>query len=521
MKTSRLLLAVLLLFVSLTYLWGVRRDLPNAAGSDEVDFLLIVAQMAATSDPNPHWFGHPGATFIYPYAVGLHTWNAAVTGGPWLGADPSLAETLAENSGAAILVGRLVSVAYGILAIWMICLVGDRAFGPPVGLIGSWLAVLSPLTLDHVDMARTDSAGLFFGFLAMWALLRLLHEPSPRAHVLAGLTLGLAIASRYFLAGLLPLLLAIDVSLLSRATSPEDRRSTVRSALIGAASVAVGLALSSPFLFLEINEVVANLTHETRGAHPGADGLDYLGNLSWYFTVALPRSVPWAVLALAGVGTIWSLVRRELGPLLLLGFVAIFLAGISFATLHWGRWLIQILPILALFAAAAIVWGVAAVVGRVGGSGRTREVALVTIVVAVSVVPALSYVRHARLQASPSTRDIAREWIIDNLTPGERIAADLYTAPLQNTAFENTDFVFSLAEIVSTPAELAARGYDIAMVSSTVYRRFLGTPERYPKEVGFYRTLFRKHARIAEFRPGPEGRGPVIRLYRLEGGPAS
>lgn len=514
MSARRVLLIALLVFAAVSYLWSVDRDLPNAPESDEVDFLFVVVPMVATGDPNPHWFGHPGSTFIYPYAAGLHVWNAATQGGPWLATDADLIETINANRGTVILIGRIVSVAYGVLALWMICLVGDRAFGPPVGLIGGWFAVLSPLTFDHVDMARTDSAGLFFGFLALWAILRLLREPGLAAHAIAGLTLGLAIATRYFLAGLLPLLAAVDVVLLSRLSGAERSRH-LRSASIGGACVIAGLVLTAPFLFLEFPEVVANLAHETRATHPGADGLDSLGNLGWYLSNALPRFVPTVFLALAAGGAVVSIARRDIGPLLLLGFIVIFIGGISFATLHWGRWLIQILPLVSLFAAAGLVWTVRAVSRLLGPNERFANLALVVCVAAVSAQPAWGFLQHVERQARPSTREIARTWIVENLAPGERIAADLYTAPLQDTPFANTDFVFSLGEIAERPADLRARGYDIAMVSNAVYRRFFAAPGRYPQETGFYRALFRKEELLAEFRPGPDGRGPVIRLYRL------
>ncbi|MDG2305884.1 MAG: glycosyltransferase family 39 protein [Candidatus Binatia bacterium] len=515
MNPRRVLLVALLLFASLTYLWGVQRDLPHAPDSDEIDFLLIVAQMGASGDPNPHWFGHPGSTFIYPFAIGLHGASAVSTGAPWFRAHPELANYILENRGTSILIGRLVSVGYAVLALWLICLVGDRAFGPPVGLIGGWFAVLSPLTFEHVDMARTDSAGLFFGFLATWALLRLLSEPSRRAHVVAGLALGFAIGTRFFLAGLGPLLVVVEAVLLTRAHTQAERTDVLRGGGIALACIAGGLILSSPFLFLEFGEVMKNLAHEARGAHPGADGLDFAGNLSWYFTTALPRSVPWPLLVLSAAGGVLALVRREVEPLLLLGFVVIFLGGISLATLHWGRWLIQILPTFALLAASALVFAVQWAVRRAGAGARAGQIALLVSVVAVSAVPAWNYVAFAGLQATSSTREIARDWILANLSPTERIAADLYTAPLSESPFEDTDFVFSLGEVAGHPAELRARGYDIAMVSSAVYRRFFATPKRYPAEIGFYRALFRKTELLKEFRPGPGGRGPVIRLYRL------
>lgn len=514
----RSLVAALIVIAAAAYLWSVDRDLPFAPESDEVDFLTVVGPMVTEGDPNPHWFGHPGSPFIYAYAAALWAWSETGEAGAWLRGRPVPDDEAATYQTMSILIGRLVSVGFAVLAVWMTCLVGDRAFGPPVGLIGAWLALLSPLTLDHVDMARTDSAGLFFGLLGTWALLRLWQEPSRAGHVVAGLAIGAAIATRYFLIALVPLLLVVDVALW-RAADPDARGETRSGAVLGGLSVLVGFAACAPFVVLDLGEVLANLAHEARAEHPGADGLGPLGNLSFYLTTAFPRSVPAPILALSVVGALVACRDRRLEPLLLLGFVAIFLGGISLATLHWGRWLIQVLPVVALFAAAGLVWGVGAVSARWVRGETAAALLLVVVVLGVSAGPAASFVRHVRLQATPSTREIARAWIVANLSPDERITADLYTAPLQRTPFAATEYVFSLAQIADRPADLARRGYDVAMVSSAVYRRFFAAPERYPRETAFYRTLFRKHERLAEFRPGADGRGPVIRLYRLPPGP--
>ena len=518
MKAKPLLVAALLVLASFSYLWGIERDLPWAPESDEVRFLTLSAGIVATGDLNPHWFGHPGSTFIYPYAAGLQALialhNSASPDNPKPGV-----KALEGDPAQAILVGRLISVAFGVLALWLVYLVGERAFGTPAGLIGAWWALLSPLTLDHVEMARTDGAGLFFGMLAIWSLLRLLQQPSRGNQILAGLCLGLGIATRYFLAGLLPLLLVIDWVLLSRRTAEEHAGQKIDwlSVLLGFVAVAIGIGVGAPFLITEIPTVIENLAHETRAGHPGADGLSYLGNLHWYFTVAFPRSVPWAFLALATFGLLHTFVRPRIAPALLAGFLAIFLGGISFASLHWGRWLIQILPLVALFAA----WGTIALVRAgnrwMGGSARSFAISLLIAVLAISVAPAQSYFEFARLQGAPGTRDVAREWIIETIPAQARMITELYAAPLQETHFAPVPVVFSLTEVASTPSELSSAGYDFVMVSSNVYQRFFAEPGRYQREVSFYRNLFRNYPRMAEFRAGKELRGPVIQIYRVSG----
>ncbi|MBM4267508.1 MAG: glycosyltransferase family 39 protein [Deltaproteobacteria bacterium] len=516
----RLLLAALLAFAAFTHLWGVRRDLPHAPHSDEVRFFLIAAQMATAGDPDPHWFGHPGSTLLYPYALGLHALGATESGS-WLSADPALADRFAQSPTAPFVVGRVLSIAYALLSLVVVCAIGDRVFGPPVGLVGAWLSLLSPLALDHAMMVRTDTAGLFFGVLGLWACVRLLDRPTRAAHAVAGLVIGFGVATRYFLVALVPVLLTVDAALLLRRRSTDTSRAEGErpsALLLGLVAIPIGFLLAAPYLVTDIARVQADLAHEARTSHPGADGFGFFGNLAWYFGYAMPRALSPVVLVLAAGCALLSAWRRNLGALLLLEFVAIFLIGISISPLHWARWLIQILPLIALLGAAALVAVVNAVALRLGlADGRARGLAVAAAVAAVSTMPALRYLDFALLQGAPSTKQIARDWARENLDPSEPIAAELYSAPLQDTPLAPR-YAFSLTEMAETPEALQQAGFEIAMVSSSVYGRYLSEPARYPREVAFYRKLFRKGQLVEQFAPGTERRGPVIRIYRLRSG---
>ena len=76
----------------------------------------------------------------------------------------------------------------------------------------------SPMVDRHREEAvhlgrvvRSDSAGVFFGLLALWLCLRLFDDPRTRWCVLAGLGVGLAVSSRYFMVALVPVLVAAAV----------------------------------------------------------------------------------------------------------------------------------------------------------------------------------------------------------------------------------------------------------------------------------------------------------------------
>src|SRR5690606_38196342 len=115
------------------------------------------------------------------------------------------------------------------------------------------------------QMMRTDSAGVFFGLLALWLVLRVLDRPDRVAHALAGLAIGAAIGTRYFLATLVPVLLCADVVQLARLRGRrEEQRRLLGATVVGLVCVGVGFALTTPYFVLHFDAVWANLGHEMR-----------------------------------------------------------------------------------------------------------------------------------------------------------------------------------------------------------------------------------------------------------------
>lgn len=510
----RLLLAVVVALALWSHLWGVRGDLPWVYESDEGQFAVLAITMATTGDPNPHWFGHPGSTFLYPLAAVFHLGNALEADLPLLRHDPGLAARVGGDPGKYFLLGRLLSVLYAVASLPLVYAIGRRAFDASTGVLAAWLALLSPLALAHAQLLRTDSAGLFFGLLALLLSLRVLDQPGRAAHAVAGLALGAAIGTRYFLVTFVPVLVGADLVLAARLRGqPVERRRLLGATLLGLACVGLGFALTTPYFLLDFASVWKNLAHEMREEHLGADGLGFAGNLFWYLTDALPSSmpVPWLLLALAGLGrAVW---RRNVAALLVALATAAFLIAISTASLHWQRWLIQVVPMLALFSAAALVAIARSAARRLSPRPLAGTALLVALTLLVSAQPALAYLRFALAQAAPSTRLVGRQWLEANLPPGSWIAADFYTAPLHDTELR-ADYHFALATD-GTLEQYQAAGYDYLMVSDAIYGRFLREAQRYPNEVAFYRTLLRSGRLVQRFSAAETGRGPTISVYAL------
>jgi hypothetical protein len=497
------------------HLWGIRQNLPFVPEIDEPVFVTRAVHMAASGDLNPGWFGNPGSTVMYPLAALYRTWHAVVHRGMFFHPDPNLQGTFDSNPGEFYLLGRLLTVAYAVMSIPFVYQIGRRAFGERAGLIGLWFSMLPPVAVAHAQVVRTDSAAVFFGMLSLWLCLRVYDRPTTGNHIVAGLAVGLSIATRYFMVALIPVLLAVDGLILRRQASrsgvPKDTWLGVGAGLL---AIAVSFALSTPFLFLDSATALNDLALEARSTHLGADGLSPAGNFSWYLTRAIPLSITWPQATLAALGVALVVWKRQPPQILLLGFVLTFLAGISLSPLHWQRWVIQILPLLALFAAHALDRAFAYLSPRLRPTGLAQRVSIATTLLLISAWPAYQLILFDVRQASRSTRILAREWVVQNLPAGSRIAQEWYTAPLGGTDFDVLER-FSLAED-RTLGDYRRDGYRYLVASSAVYGRYLAEPERYPSEVAFYQALFGEGHLLQQFEPSATRGGTAIRIYELQ-----
>jgi hypothetical protein len=501
----RLHLLALLLVATLLHLWGIEKMLPVIPDTDEGTFVGGALKMLTSGELNPGFFGHPGSTTVYPLALFLHLWRAAVWSGSWLGVDSGLADHLAERWWEYYLLGRYLSTAYNLAALPLVFLIGRRAFNPTVGVAGAWLCVFYSAVVFYARMVRTDTAGLFWGLLALYFVLRMLNRPSLGNQLLAGGAIGLAAASRYFLGVIGVVLLLVDGVILARTARDPSAKTPWARMAAGLLIAPLVFLAATPYLVLDMATALADLRAEARVVHLGADGLSPLGNIVWYLTVGIPESITWPqwVAALVGIG--FTLGRKRLEAGLLLVFCASFVALISLSALHWHRWLIPTLPILALFAASGAYELIGLARRRWSWSPRLSAGLFAVLIVLMAVWPAQRLIVIDIRQANGNTRLIARHWMMENLPTGSRILQEAYAAPLGDAGFQ----VVEGRALVDDPA-FALAGFDYLVASSAIYDRFFVEPERYAAEIDFYRTLFDQGKLVYKIEPTYWVDGPTI-----------
>jgi len=500
---SRLGLLALILAATWLYTWGLQRNLPYSAEADENIFVERTVTMVSRGDGNPGWFGNPGSTLFYPLLAIYQLLD--------LGRDattPDLATWFAREPGLFYLLARLLSVAYTLLTIPLLYQIGRRVFNPITGLIGAALFLSYPTVLFHSKSVRTDGVGLFFATLSVWACLQIVQQPTLRRHILAGISIGLGIASRYFLVLFAPLLLWLSWRA-GQANRTRTWKTQVLALVISLLAIGFGFALSTPYFFLDFSTAWPNLVTEGRSTHPGADGLSPLQNFLWYLE-QLVRSeyralqTGFAIIGLAVIG--W---QHRLLPLSLVGMIVLFLAGISASPLHWLRWAMPILPLAALVSA----YGLVTSIEHLTHSPILRRALLVGLTIAAMAQPGLRSIQLSVQDANPNTRLAARLWLLDHLPAQARLIQEPYTALLlDDPRVTNTDRSLGTER---TLADYQRQGYTHLIVSSAMYDRFLAEPARYPSEVALYQTLLQQSTPLVTFAPTWFRGGPTLHIYAL------
>jgi hypothetical protein len=501
-------------------LWGIERDLPFSPQVDEPERVVRAIRIATTGNLDPDYFNHPSSTVIYPLSAIYHVWNTLFYQGNFLRANPELRENFSLNLGEFYLLGRLLTVGFTILSVPLVYQVGRKAFNTQVGIIAASWWMLFPEVAYYSQVVRDDMAAAFFGVLSLWFCLKLFEQPKIAVHIMAGISIGLAIATRYFMAALIPVLIAVDILILWQRGARHKK--TWLGINIGLLSIPFAFLVSTPYFILNFTKVLADVSSETRTVQLGADGLPPPGNFLWYLATGIPTSMTTFFAILVVIGIVLILFRHIGQQMLLLGFALIFLVEISLPSLHWSRWLIQILPVLALFAAEALnsfVLGMSTFIRWTPFKKWTPfklHVTLVLFTCLASAQPLYQLTLQARHLSNPSTNVLAREWVFQNLPEGAKVAQDAYSAYL----IDGDHFVVgeapTLVEAGYTLDEAYYAGYRYLVIRMDKYSQYQANPDYYPAELNLYQALFNKASLLQEFKASDRVRGPTIRVYELQ-----
>jgi hypothetical protein len=232
-----------------------------------------------------------------------------------------------------------------------------------------------------------------------------------------------------------------------------------------------------------------------------------------------------AALAAGGGLVVVALVRRRPAAIVLATFVVAYAAVVGSWAMRAERYLLPILPPLAVLAAMLPF--------EIAHSRRELAVAATSLLLAVSSLAA----RPAEARARRDPRTAAREWIEARCPPGAFLLMEAWGPDL----LEPEDlwklspagrsrvlarggrplYAIQYLPTYQTRPELANVYYDLALypdadlvvLSSFVGDRFRADPQRFERPLALYRDVEGGWAKAAEFRPEPGSDAPTITIF--------
>ncbi len=403
------LLAIVLLAAALR-LYGIGHGLPFVYNPDEANIMARALSVARSLDPE--YYLYPSFFFYFLFAVmgGLFVFGRVLGRYDDL---PAFEARFFEDPTDFYLAGRLAVVFFALATIVLLERLVSKHFGRTAGRAAAFFTAVAYFHARDSHYLKHDVPAALLVVAFLWTVDRATSRKSLSSYLLAGLVLGIAFATHYYLIFLAP------AFVLSHLAS-RGREGVSRLAAAGAASAATFFLLS-PFVVLRLPTALEHMRANRqvvvdRSLSAGSGIFPSLGH---YVEFLLEQGLGYLLSALVLVGLVLLLRREGRSFVLWAAFPLMFLAFISY-TFFAGRYLNAVLP---SFAAAAGV-AVAAFAVRFGAKAATG------LALAAALQPLYFAIQVDRLFAAGDTRTLARDWALQNLPDGSTLALQSYSVPL-------------------------------------------------------------------------------------------
>ncbi len=519
-----LLISVAMTIAILLRIYGLDWGLPSPAQvhsyhPDEITVIGPTLHMNIfAGEMNPHFFNY-GSLFLYAvyfarlFAEGygwldLTPFFKAFAAGGWLGVSESLQAI--EEFAKLHLLARWLSVILGIATVLLVFVWARRLMNRWAAFIAAILLATFPMHVQHSHFATVDVPLTLLTTLTLYLAAS---AESKRRMLLAAFVAGLATAVKYSVAPALWLTLITLWAWRVRWFVALGRLIAITVAM------GAGFLLGCPYSVLAFNEFWRDFYWETFVHSRIGHGYVFAetGNGHWFhLTVNLPAAigVPAILLAIAGILPIGSSApledpeqenfrRRTIVSTVV--FTLAYFVPLGFAQVRFARYLMPLLPILALW--ASLAWT------------KTRWRKLWQLgAIATAIYTLLCGIAVVSLFAPPDPRDEAAAFIVEYMQKAKPLTIALhdlpwfYTppiCPINGGMKTKSDFdawkvtaPFNIALVKFDLDELAASGAHLFVASDYEY----GDPLRLKMGdvIRLYDWLYARARQIRVFRKEPK-----------------
>jgi 4-amino-4-deoxy-L-arabinose transferase-like glycosyltransferase len=464
--------------------WNVDAGVPYAVGVDEPQLVDRALRMMRTGDFHPHFFDYPGLYIYLQLIVAVGAFIAGSMSGAYSSLDAFTGADLYP-------VARAVTAVFGAATVAATMRIGMR-YGRWVALAGGLLLAVMPMHVRESHFVLTDVPMTFFVAMTLLAALRAYEQPTVGRFAAAGVAAGLAAATKYNggVALVLPLL-AVLVHVNSGSSVYKFLAATVGAA-------AATFLIAAPFTVLDLPAFLtefARLNSEYRlSGNAPPPWLTYLKHLRINLGAAAIAVVAGLVLTAirtlrGGERVIW---------LLLLAFPLAYFYLLSGRSLVFGRYLLPLVPMLCLMAGAAIVALSDGLARRL--RPRVLAVVMTAAVVVILAVPFTLSVRFNLGLSTPTTRQAAYLWLLNNAPSATGLAVEYGALNLADGRYA-----------IVAPRRIIDHSFDEYRAQGVRY--LLTTSEGPGRHDAAYREYFSNRAPVFVSAPSRRRSGPEVRIY--------
>jgi len=354
----------------------------------------------------------------------------------WFGVQGlSPAEGLVEHPTQAFLIGRLLAALMGIAAVPLLYLAGRRLVGRTAAMTAAFLLAVSFLAVAYSRLALADGPTVLFIVLGLLAAGWILRDGRWRGYVLAGVAVGLAAGFKYN-AGIVLLAPLAAAALRAwdgrRGVTAGDPWRTVLRRTVGLGLVALAtFVVANPYLVLDPGELWDAIAYQQRWSTSGRYVGEPMTDGLRFYTWSMGWGLGWAALAVGTLGAALLAWRRWRVAALLLPMVVAYLVVMGGTDRFFARWVLPLVPVLALTAGFAVAEAARVAARLAGGRGTAPgRPGIAAAVVAVALALALGdqSLRHAGHHAvtvgREDTRTTLRDWMRANVPAREGVVLE-------------------------------------------------------------------------------------------------
>ncbi len=421
-------LTVILAGAALLRLPGITYGIPYIYEWDEPTVMNSVIGMLQRGDWSPHAYIYPPLYLYLQLIVAkLHTWSLHSAG--LMSSPASVSFSPPDRTGyywylsipTFYIWGRALTLLFGAGCVYLVYLIGRKAFGTAAGLLAAVMLATAPGAVYYSGTLRTDVPMTFMVLLTFLVGLQILHEGKRHHYFLAGILAGLAIATKYSAWPIIaPLLTA-------HALAPGRRRLLDWNAAVLCGGGVLGVIAGFPELVLRTRPVVLELISD-RFFRPGVP----LGTLIPYFQyLAVGINWFWFIPSHAGIGLLpvacairgaaggW--IRDQRALILVLSFAVPYLAITSTQSYVSPQYMAPLIPFLAVLAARGLMI-ISAYLG-VTTRARVPRSAIASLgIIAVVGGPVWESTHLALALRTPDSRVVATGWLTAHVPARSTIA---------------------------------------------------------------------------------------------------